>query len=159
VLITTSEALASEVQAAIEEQLRTLPTAIVAREAIDRNSAIILVSDLAAGVELANDFAPEHLSLHDASLLGKIRNAGTVFLGEHSPESAGDYAAGPSHVLPTSGMARLRGGLSAADFVKVIAIQDLSAKSLRDLAPVITTIARAEGLEAHARAVEVRFVQ
>lgn len=159
VLITTSESLAKEVQTAVEEQLRTLPTARVAREAIDKNSAIVLVTDLAAGVELANDFAPEHLSLHDASLLAKIRNAGTVFLGEHSPESAGDYAAGPSHVLPTSGMARLRGGLSAADFVKVIAIQDLSATALRDLAPTITTIARAEGLEAHARAVEVRFVQ
>lgn len=159
ILITTSEALAREVQAAIEEQLRTLPTAPVAREAIERNSAIILVSDLAAAAELSNEFAPEHLSLHDASLLGRIRNAGTVFLGEHSPESAGDYAAGPSHVLPTSGMARLRGGLSAADFVKVIAIQDLSAASLRELGSTITTIARAEGLEAHARAVEVRIVQ
>lgn len=157
VLITTSEALAKQVQTAIEDQLRTLPTAPVAREAIDRNSAIVLVSDLAVGAELTNEFAPEHLSLHDASLLGKIRNAGTVFLGEHSPESAGDYAAGPSHVLPTSGMARLRGGLSAADFVKVIAIQDLSAAALRELGPTITAIARSEGLEAHARAVEVRI--
>lgn len=157
VLITTSEALAKQVQTAIEEQLRTLPTAPVAREAIDRNSAIVLVSDLAVGAELTNEFAPEHLSLHDPSLLGKIRNAGTVFLGEHSPESAGDYAAGPSHVLPTSGMARLRGGLSAADFVKVIAVQDLSAAALRELGHTITVIARSEGLEAHARAVEVRI--
>ena len=159
VLITTSETLATEVQSAIEAQLQTLSTATVAREAIDRNSAIILVSDLAAGAELVNQFAPEHLSLHDVSLLSKIRNAGTVFLGEHSPESAGDYAAGPSHVLPTSGMARLRGGLSAADFVKVIAIQDLSAAALRELAPTITTMARSEGLEAHARAVEVRLAR
>jgi histidinol dehydrogenase len=159
ILITTSEPLAGSVQAAIERQLQTLPTAAVARESIDRNGAIVLVPDLAAGVKLTNEFAPEHLSLHDPSLLDGIRNAGTVFLGEHSPESAGDYAAGPSHVLPTSGMSRLRGGLSAADFVKVIAIQDLSPGALAELAPAITTLARAEGLEAHARAVEVRSVQ
>jgi histidinol dehydrogenase len=107
---------------------------------------------------LSNDFAPEHLSLHDPALLNDVRNAGTVFLGHHSPESAGDYAAGPSHVLPTSGRARLRGGLSAADFVKVIAIQELSPAALRELAPAITALARAEGLEAHARSVEVRSV-
>jgi len=112
--------------------------------------------DMASAVALANQFAPEHLSLHDPSLLPKITNAGTVFLGQNSPESAGDYAAGPSHVLPTNGVARLRGGLSAADFVKVIAIQQLSPHALRELAPTITTLARAEGLEAHARAVEVR---
>jgi histidinol dehydrogenase len=158
VLITTSPTLASSVQAAIESQLETLPTAPVAREAIDRNSAIILVTDLQAGMALSNDFAPEHLSLHDPALLNDVRNAGTVFLGHHSPESAGDYAAGPSHVLPTSGRARLRGGLSAADFVKVIAIQELSPAALRELAPAITALARAEGLEAHARSVEVRSV-
>jgi histidinol dehydrogenase len=158
VLITTSEALARVVKAALEEQLQTLPTAAVARQSLDRNGAIILVPDLQTGVALANEFAPEHLSLHDASLLDQIRNAGTVFLGEHSPESAGDYAAGPSHVLPTSGTSRLRGGLSAADFVKVIAIQELSAKALQELSPAITALARAEGLEAHARAVEVRSV-
>jgi histidinol dehydrogenase len=159
VLITTSETLAAQVRAAIERQLQTLPTADVADQSIERNSAIILVPDMRTGVALANEFAPEHLSLHDASLLDSIQNAGTVFLGEHSPESAGDYAAGPSHVLPTSGLSRLRGGLSAADFVKVIAIQDLSPAALCELAPAITTLARAEGLEAHARAVEVRSVQ
>jgi histidinol dehydrogenase len=158
VLITTSQTLASSVQAEIERQLETLPTAAVAREAIDRNSAIVLVPDLQAGIVLSNDFAPEHLSLHNPSLLKEVRNAGTVFLGQHSPESAGDYAAGPSHVLPTSGRARLRGGLSAADFVKVIAIQELSPAALRELAPAITALARAEGLEAHARSVEVRSV-
>jgi histidinol dehydrogenase len=158
ILITTSESLAEAVRTQIEEQLRDLPTADVARVSIERNSAVILVPDLETGVRLANDFAPEHLSLHEPSLLDKIRNAGTVFLGENSPESAGDYAAGPSHVLPTSGAARLRGGLSAADFVKVIAIQQLSPVALKELASAITTLARAEGLEAHARAVEVRSV-
>jgi histidinol dehydrogenase len=159
VLITTSETLARAVGKSLEEQLQTLRTADVARQSIDRNGAIILVPDLKVGMALANEFAPEHLSLHDASLLGEVRNAGTVFLGEHSPESAGDYAAGPSHVLPTSGKSRLRGGLSAADFVKVIAIQELSPQALEALAPAITTLARAEGLEAHARAVEVRSVK
>lgn len=157
-LITTSEPLARAVQQAVEEQLATLLTAEIARQSIDRNSAIILVPDLDTGMALSNAFAPEHLSLHDSTLLDKVQNAGTVFLGEHSPESAGDYAAGPSHVLPTSGMARLRGGLSAADFVKVIAIQELSPKALQELSTAITTLARAEGLEAHARAVEVRSV-
>jgi histidinol dehydrogenase len=109
-----------------------------------------------AAVDYCNQIAPEHLSLHDPSLLPKIRNAGTVFLGPNSPESAGDYASGPSHVLPTGGAARLRGGLSTADFVKVIAIQSLTPAALSEMAPAITALARAEGLEAHARAVEVR---
>jgi histidinol dehydrogenase len=159
ILITTSERLASAVGEHIERQLETLSTGATARQAIERNSAIILVPDLETGVALSNRFAPEHLSLHDASLLPLVQNAGTVFLGQNSPESAGDYAAGPSHVLPTSGASRLRGGLSAADFVKVIAIQELTPAALNVLAPAITTLARAEGLEAHARAVEIRLAQ
>jgi histidinol dehydrogenase len=157
VLITLSRRLAEEVSCEIDRQLAGLPTAETARAAIDKNGAIIVAPDIGVAVELANEFAPEHLSLLDASMLPHIRNAGTVFLGENSPESAGDYAAGPSHVLPTSGAARLRGGLSAADFVKVIAVQQLSSAALRELAPSITTLARAEGLEAHARSVEIRF--
>jgi histidinol dehydrogenase len=157
VLITLSGRLAEEVARQIDLQLATLPTAEVARGAIEKNSAIIVVPNLDTAVELSNEFAPEHLSLLDSSLLRHIRHAGTVFLGEHSPESAGDYAAGPSHVLPTSGAARLRGGLSAADFVKVIAVQQLSCAALRELAPSITALARAEGLEAHARSVEIRL--
>lgn len=156
IFVTTSQALADNVAAEVELQLATLPTADVAREAIERGSAIYVVPNMQIGVEVVNHLAPEHLSLHDPSLLGGIRNAGTVFLGQDSPESAGDYAAGPSHVLPTNGAARLRGGLSSADFVKVIAVQQLSPQALRDLQPAITTLARAEGLEAHARAVEVR---
>jgi histidinol dehydrogenase len=156
ILITTSEALAKNVRSELTEQLRTLPTAEVARASIENSSAIILVPAMEAGVELCNSIAPEHLSLHDRSWLPQIRNAGTVFLGQSSPESAGDYAAGPSHVLPTGGAARLRGGLSSADFVKLIAIQELSASALEELVPAITTLARVEGLEAHARSVEVR---
>jgi histidinol dehydrogenase len=158
-LLTTSSKLASDVAAEIERQLATLPTAEVARGAIEGRSRILVFPDMETAVEAANQIAPEHLSLHDASLLPLIRNAGTVFLGQNTPESAGDYASGPSHVLPTSGVARQRGGLSAADFVKVIAVQELSPSALADLAPAITTLARAEGLEAHARAVEVRSVR
>lgn len=157
-LMTTSRALADAVSAELEQQLKTLPTREVAREAIDNGSAIFVVPTMEVAAHMSNMLAPEHLSLHDPSLLPLIQNAGTVFLGQNSPESAGDYAAGPSHVLPTGGAARLRGGLSAADFVKIIAIQELSPSALKDLAPAITTLARAEGLEAHARAVEVRSV-
>ena len=92
------------------------------------------------------------------SLLPKIQHAGSIFIGPSSPEAAGDYATGPNHVLPTSGAARVRGGLSSADFVKVISVQELTSAALRQLAPAITTLARAEGLEAHARSVEVRSV-
>ncbi len=156
VLLTTSHSLAIAVSTEIERQIRTLPTANVARLSIDRSSFIAVLPTVEDAVALSNLFAPEHLSLYDAALLPKIKNAGAVFLGPMSPESAGDYAAGPSHVLPTGGAARLRGGLSAADFVKVISIQQLSPSALKELAPTITTLARAEGLEAHARAVEVR---
>jgi histidinol dehydrogenase len=157
-LYTTSETLAQAVSVELERQLTTLPTADIARQSIDGSSRIVVFADMDQAVMAANAQAPEHLSLHHPELLPKIVNAGTVFLGQNSPESAGDYAAGPSHVLPTGGAARLRGGLSAADFVKVIAIQQFSAPALAQLAPAITTLARAEGLEAHARAVEVRSV-
>ncbi len=157
ILLTTSRQLAQAVAQQIERQLEDLPTAEVARQAIHNNSAIILTATLEEAVELANQYAPEHLSLPDSALLDRVRHAGSIFVGPHSPEAAGDYVAGPNHVLPTSGMARLRGGLSAADFVKVISVQELSAPALARLAPAITTLARAEGLEAHARSVEARI--
>jgi histidinol dehydrogenase len=157
ILLTTSRRLARSVAAEVEKQLRTLSTAPVARRAIDRNSAIIVVDSIEAAVELSNRFAPEHLSIPDEHLLAKVTHAGSVFVGPFSPEAAGDYASGPNHVLPTNGAARLRGGLSAADFVKVISVQRLNFDALRALAPAIITLARAEGLEAHARSVEVRL--
>ena len=128
ILLTTSKRLADAVAKEIERQLATLPTAPVARKAIDKNSAIIIVRSLDEAVELSNAFAPEHLSIHHEELLPKIRHAGSIFIGPYSPEAAGDYASGPNHVLPTSGAARLRGGLSAADYVKVISIQQLDAR-------------------------------
>lgn len=156
ILLTTSIELAESVARNIEAQLQTLPTAEIARQSIDNQSFIAVFSDLRTAVDQANEIAPEHLSLHHLELLPQIRNAGTVFLGSNTPESAGDYAAGPSHVLPTSGVARLRGGLTPYDFIKMISVQQFSPRALNDLAPTITTLARAEGLEAHARAVEVR---
>ncbi len=157
VLLTRSKRLAQSVAKEIEKQLATLSTAAVARKAIDRNSAIILVKSSIEAVDLSNRFAPEHLSIHDAKLLPLIQHAGSVFIGPTSPEAAGDYASGPNHVLPTTGAARVRGGLSVADFVKVISTQQISPAALRALAPSITTLARAEGLEAHARSVEARL--
>jgi histidinol dehydrogenase len=156
VLLTPSRKLALAVAREIEKQIETLPTAPVAAKSIARNSAIILVDSLDQAMEIANRFAPEHLSIPSAALVARVQHAGSVFIGPHSPEAAGDYASGPNHVLPTSGAARLRGGLSSADFVKVISTQELSRDALRRLQPAITTLARAEGLEAHARSVEVR---
>jgi histidinol dehydrogenase len=154
ILLTTSKRLANSVAAQIEQQLSSLPTAGVARKAIARNSAIVLTQSLNEAIDLSNRFAPEHLSIPDEFLLPQVTHAGSVFVGQYSPEAAGDYASGPNHVLPTNGAARLRGGLSSADYVKVISVQQLSAKALRRLAPTITTLARSEGLEAHARSVE-----
>ena len=116
ILLTTSKSLAGAVSEEIERQLRTLPTAPVARQAIRRNSAIVLVRSLDEAIEFANRFAPEHLSIPTSALLEKVANAGSVFIGPFSPEAAGDYASGPNHVLPTSGAARLRGGLSVMDY-------------------------------------------
>jgi histidinol dehydrogenase len=157
ILLTTSKRLAAQVVKEVERQLATLSTAAVARKAIDRNSAVIIVRDLDEAVELSNAFAPEHLALHHEELIPKIKHAGSIFVGPYSPEAAGDYSSGPNHVLPTSGVARIRGGLSAADYVKVISVQQLGRNALQKLAPSITTLARAEGLEAHARSVEVRL--
>lgn len=156
ILLTTSRTLAEAVAGEIGRQLERLPTAPVARQAILRNSAIVVVDSLDQAVEFSNRLAPEHLVLHDTSLLPAVRHAGSIFLGPSSPEAAGDYCSGPNHVLPTSGAARLRGGLSAADFVKVISVQELTPTALGKLSTVVATLARAEGLEAHARSVEVR---
>jgi histidinol dehydrogenase len=156
VLLTPSRSLGEKVAHEIERQLAGLPTAAVARAAIEKNSAIVMVDSVDQAIEWSNRLAPEHLSLDRADLVEKIEHAGAIFIGPNSPEAAGDYASGSNHVLPTSGAARLRGGLSSADFVKVISIQELTAAALQNLVPVITTLARAEGLEGHARSVEAR---
>jgi histidinol dehydrogenase len=157
ILLTTSKRLALAVAREVDRQLRTLPTSAVAAKAIAKNSAIILVRSPEDALDISNRFAPEHLSIPDAGLLPGVRHAGSVFVGPYSPEAAGDYASGPNHVLPTSGAARQRGGLAVTDYLKVISVQQLTQPALRKLAPAITTLARAEGLEAHARSVEVRL--
>jgi histidinol dehydrogenase len=156
ILLTTSVAFATQVQDEIAAQLSTLPTADVATQSIAKNSAIIVCADDAEVIDLVNDIAPEHLSLPNKQLIDQIRNAGSIFVGPFSTEAAGDYASGPNHVLPTSGVAALRGGLSVNDFVKVITIQELNQDALMALMPTVATLARVEGLEAHARSAEVR---
>jgi histidinol dehydrogenase len=157
ILITTSIDLANKVQKELEKQMDSLPTASVARVAIERNSAIVLCDSDDDAVALSNSIAPEHLSLYDETLVVGVTNAGSIFLGPFSPEAAGDYASGPNHILPTSGVAAIRGGLSVNDFVKVITTQQLTRDALQELGSTVSTMARAEGLEAHARSVEVRL--
>ncbi len=157
ILLTLSSDLAERTAAEVERQLVDLPTAPVARPAIDDNSAIVVCDSVDEACAISNDFAPEHLSISDDSMLDRITHAGSVFVGEWSPEAAGDYASGPNHVLPTGGASRLRGGLSILDYVKIITVQQLERSGLERIASAVTTLARAEGLEAHARSVEARF--
>jgi histidinol dehydrogenase len=157
ILLTPSRSLADAVTGEIGRQLATLPTADVARESLRRNGLIGVVDSVEHAIALANEYAPEHLSIDHSDLLDQIDNAGSIFIGPCSPEAAGDYASGPNHVLPTSGLGRVRGGLSAAEFVKTISVQELSSDALRKLSATIGRLARLEGLEAHARSVEARL--
>ncbi|MCY4477940.1 MAG: histidinol dehydrogenase [Gammaproteobacteria bacterium] len=157
-LLCLDEKLATAVQEAIAGQLRTLPRTEVLEKSLS-SGALLIVDTLELAVELANRYAPEHLLLQVAdprSLMAKIRNAGAVFLGPWSPESSGDYCNGANHVLPTYGSARWASGLGLADFYKRISVQELSRAGLGSIADSIATLARTEGLEAHARAAEVR---
>jgi histidinol dehydrogenase len=157
-LVTTSRKLATAVRDALAEQLSRLPDTNPAKRSLAEKGAIILAPDSRAAVRFANRFAPEHLSIPgaQANLAHKLAAAGSVFLGPWSAQSIGDYASGTNHVLPTSGGARTRGGLSTADFVRCTSLQQISAAGLRSLRPVVTALADAEGLLAHRRAVEVR---
>lgn len=159
VLITISLAQAEAVAAAVEEQLPSLERHVIARAAIERGGAVV-ARDLEEAVALANEFAPEHLCLlveDPEALLPLVRNAGGVFLGESSPEVLGDYTAGPSHVMPTGGAARFASPLSVLDFLKVTSVVALSPNDLMRLGPYAASLARAEGLTAHARSIERRL--
>jgi histidinol dehydrogenase len=157
-LVTTSSRLGQSVAAEIERQLAQLPKTNLARQALAKNGAVLVARTVAAATDFVNLFASEHLSLPGGAddLLDRIDSAGSIFLGDWSAQSFGDYASGTNHVLPTGGVARTRGGLSVADFVKCISVQEISRAGVKRLAPVVEEFARAEGLEAHARAVEVR---
>jgi histidinol dehydrogenase len=127
-----------------------------ARESLATHGGIVVTASLREAMDLANEAAPEHLVVDDERLAKQVRNAGSVFVGPWSAQVAGDYAIGSNHVLPTAGAARVRGGLSAADFVRQITVQRLTEKGLRGIGESVTELARAEGLEAHARSIEIR---
>jgi histidinol dehydrogenase len=152
VFITTKLELAERVRRAIDAARRGNH---VAQQAIRQNSSLLVAASREHAMEWVNRIAPEHLTI-DAGDLPLVCNAGSVFVGDYSPQSAGDYAAGPNHVLPTAGAAQFRGGLSVYDFVKIITVQQFNIEGLRKLSPVITTLAETEGLRAHARSVRVR---
>jgi histidinol dehydrogenase len=156
--VTTSSRLAREVAREVELQLAELPKTNVARRSLEKNGGAFVAPNIATAVRFVNRFAPEHLSLPEGEggLLKRVDSAGSVFLGDWSAQSFGDYASGTNHVLPTGGVARTRGGLSVTDFVKCISVQEVSRRGVARLAPVVEELARAEGLAAHERSVEVR---
>ncbi|HEY2906753.1 MAG TPA: histidinol dehydrogenase [Vicinamibacterales bacterium] len=130
-----------------------------ARQSLTSNGVILVVRDAKHAMDLANRLAPEHLVVDRESLISEPVTAGAVFVGPYSAQAAGDYATGSNHVLPTAGAARFRGGLSAADFVRVMSVQRLTRGGLARIAPTITTLARAEGLVAHAESIEIRLTR
>ena len=160
ILLTDSADVADAVEGAVERQLLTLPRAAIARRSWAEHGAVILVESLEDAVPLVDRLAPEHLEIHAAgadALAGRIRNAGAIFLGPHTPEAIGDYVGGPNHVLPTARSARFSSGLSVLDFMKRTSILACDPAALRALGPTAITIGRAEGLEAHARSVALRL--
>jgi histidinol dehydrogenase len=158
IFVTTSALLGRAAAAEIERQLRELPKTNLARRSLATNGAVLIAKNIAAAVEFVNLFAPEHLSLPCGTedLLGRIESAGSIFLGDWSAQTFGDYASGTNHVLPTGGVGRARGGLSVADFMKCISVQEVSREGFERLAPVALEFAKAEGLAAHGRSVELR---
>ncbi len=160
VLVTDSLDLAKAVAKELEIQLKALPRTEIARASIENNGKIVVTESLEQAIEVANELAPEHLELavdDPFALLSKVRNAGSVFLGRSCPEALGDYLAGPNHTLPTMGTARFSSPLSVDDFVKRSSFTYYTAGALRKVSGSIAAFARKEGLEAHARSVEIRF--
>ncbi|HEX8357908.1 MAG TPA: histidinol dehydrogenase [Segetibacter sp.] len=160
ILITTSQAIASETKVEIERQLATLPRKNIATIAL-QNSKIFLVKNVKEGIELINEYAPEHLIVscnEDEKIAEKIVNAGSVFLGNYSPESVGDYASGTNHTLPTNGYAKAYSGVSVDSFVKKITFQKLTREGLQAIGKTVELMAEAEGLEAHRNAVAIRLL-
>jgi len=158
IFVTTSLKFGRAVAAEITLQLAQLPKSNPAWRSLAKNGAVLVARNFAAAARFVNRFAPEHLILPGAAakLADRFDSAGSIFLGDWSAQSFGDYATGTNHVLPTGGVARARGGLSTADFVKCVCVQEVTRAGLAHLAPVVEEFAKAEGLLAHARAVEVR---
>ena len=159
VLVTDDDVLLDAVAGELSAQLATLPRAAIARESL-AHARLIRVADIDQAVAVSERYAPEHLIVNvrePRALLPKLSNAGSIFLGAWSPESVGDYCAGPNHVLPTLGFARAFGGVGVDSFVRRVYVQELDADGLRAIGPDAALLARAEGLEAHARSVDLRL--
>jgi histidinol dehydrogenase len=156
VLITPNRALAKQVAAHVARQL---PGDGPAGSSLAAHGGIIVTRSIDEALDLANAAAPEHLVVDDDAAASRVRSAGSLFVGEWSAQVAGDYAIGSNHVLPTAGAARVRGGLSAADFVRQITVQRLSREGLRRIGPSVVDLATAEGLTAHAESVAIRLRQ
>ena len=159
ILLSDDDALLDATAVEVERQLATLPRAEIARRALE-HSRLIRVADIAQAIALSNDYAPEHLilSVRDPrAWLAAVRNAGTVFMGDWTPESLGDYCSGSNHVLPTGGAARAWSGLSVSSFMKSLTVQTASRAGIGRIGPCAVTLAEAEGLHAHARAVQLRL--
>jgi histidinol dehydrogenase len=159
ILVTTSQGFAQEVEQEVGKLLKTLPRQEIIAACLERHGLIIIVKDLSEGMGIANRIAPEHLELalqDPLERLGEVENAGAVFLGSYTPEAVGDYMGGPNHVLPTAGTARFFSPLGVENFVKRTNILSFSRQALAGVQEDVARLARLEGLEAHARAVEVR---
>jgi histidinol dehydrogenase len=154
VLITSNEALAKDVAAAVEVQARENK---IARQSLVAQGAIFVTKSVKEAQELTNRLAPEHLTVDSTDDLKWVQNAGSVFVGDYAPQSMGDYISGPNHVLPTGRVGRIRGGLSVLDFVKIITVQEYTRKGLRRLGPHAISLATAEGLTGHAESVRIRM--
>jgi histidinol dehydrogenase len=154
ILVTTNRRLAAAVRVAVE---RLAPQDGPARASLDRHGAVIVCRDQADAVSVADQAASEHVVVENEVMAAQITTAGSVFVGRWTAQVAGDYAIGCNHVLPTAGSARFRGGLSAADFVRLVSVQRVTKRGLASLAPTITTLARTEGLSAHALSIDMRI--
>jgi histidinol dehydrogenase len=162
ILMTDDRELAAAVESAVEGQLRALPRAGIAASAWRNFGAVIRVRNFDEAIPLVDALAPEHLEIETAEsdqLAQRIRNAGAIFLGRHTPEAIGDYVAGSNHVLPTARSARFSSGLGVLDFMKRTTLLKLGSEQLRALGPAAVALAKAEGLEAHARSVTIRLNQ
>jgi histidinol dehydrogenase len=160
-LITPDHDLAEAVDGEVQAQVQMLPRRAIVEESLANRGGIVEVEHLEAAIDLANDFAGEHLCLavqDPWAWVGRIRHAGGVFIGELNAEAIGDYTAGPSHIMPTGGTARFSSPVNVDDFIKIISVFGLGPDDLREAGPPAVILARAEGLEAHARAVECRLV-
>lgn len=156
IFVTTVDTLATKVMEEVSERVKTNP---IASQSIKRNGIVFLASTVDEARQITNRLAPEHLTVDSEADLKWVRNAGSVFIGRYSPQPMGDYVSGPNHTLPTGTMARVRGGLSVLDFVKIVTVQRYTRQGLRELGPTAIALAEAEGLMGHAEAIRARGVR